>query len=161
MMRILVVATAMAALTVTAVSAQQPARRQRQLQQQVVQRLMQNFRAQAGLTDQEYERFRDVITSSFTQRAEIQLRERSLWVALDGQMRPGVAADADSLTAIMDALIDVQSELVELQRQDQQQYAEFLTAVQRAQLMLTTRRLQNNIQGIMQRRGQPVIPPGG
>lgn len=160
-MRILVVATAMAALIVTAVSAQQPARRQRQLQQQVVQRLMQNFRAQAGLTDQEYERFREVITSSFTRRTEIQLRERSLWAALDDQMRPGVAADADSLIRVMDSLIDVQSELVELQRQDQEQYAGFLTPVQRAQLMLTTRRLQNNIQGIMQRRGQPVIPPGG
>jgi hypothetical protein len=161
MMRIFVVAAAMAALTVTAVSAQQPGRRQRQLQQQVVQRLMQNFRAQAGLTDQEYEQFREVITRSFTQRTEIQLRERSLWLALDGQMRPGVAADADSLTRIMDSLVDVQSELVELQRRDQQEYAEFLTPVQRAQLMLTTRRLQNNIQGIMQRRGQPAIRRGG
>ncbi len=159
-MRIFVVAAAMAALTVTAVSAQQPGRRQGQLQQQVVQRLMQNFRAQAGLADQEYEQFREVITRSFTQRTEIQLRERSLWVALDDQMRPGVAADTDSLSKIMDSLIDVQSELVELQRRDQQEYAEFLTPVQRAQLMLTTRRLQNNIQGIMLRRGQPVIPPG-
>jgi len=160
-MRSFVVATVVAALSVTALSAQQAGMRQRQLQQQVVQRLMQNFRAQAGLTDGEYEQFREVITRSFTQRAEIQLRERSLWTALDDQMRPGVAADVDSLNRVMDSLIDVQSELVELQRQDQEQYARFLTPVQRAQLMLTTRRLQNNIQGIMQRRGQPIRPPGG
>lgn len=144
-----------------AAQAQQPGMRRQQLQQQVMTRLMENYRVQAGLDDDQFDALRRVMKESLERRAELQQRERALWVALEGQMRPGVAADADSLTRTMDSLIEIQNELVEQQRLDLQRYSEFLNPVQRAQLMLLTRRFQNNVNQIMQRRMQQGRPPGG
>ncbi len=68
--------------------AQGPGMRRQELQQQVVQRFMQNVRAQAGLSDDQFERFGKVTRESFSGRAEIARRELSLWRALEGRMAP-------------------------------------------------------------------------
>jgi len=146
--------TAFMAVSVSGfVQAQQGQVRQRQmLQQQVMNRYMTSYRQQAGLSDEQFESFRSMATTSNQRRREIQAREMELWQALQAQMIPGVAADDDSLTALMDGLVAVQQELLDLTRNEQQDYAEFLTPVQRAQLLIATRRLQQSIQQIMRRR---------
>ncbi|MFC1640210.1 hypothetical protein ACFL3B_05545 [Gemmatimonadota bacterium] len=130
----------------------QPVQQRRQLLEQVIGRLLENGRVQAGLTDEQFGRYREIARRSIASRNEIQSRERALWRALEGQMRPGVAADQDSVTALIDSLVVVPELMVELTQREQSEYAGFLTPVQRAQLMLTHRRFQNNIQQIMQRR---------
>jgi hypothetical protein len=124
----------------------------RQVLQQVIARLLENGRVQAGLTDEQFERYREIARRSIASRNQIQGRERALWRALEGQMRPGIAADEDSAAALIDSLVAVPEQLVDLMQTEQQAYAEFLTPVQRAQLMLTHRRFENNVQQIMQRR---------
>jgi hypothetical protein len=157
-MRTLTLAALLVVSVAGVVEAQQGQARQRQmLQQQVMQRYMTSFRQQAGLSDEQFQQFRVTATNSTQRRREIQMRERELWQALEGQMRPGVAADADSLTVLMDGLIAVQQELLDLTRTEQQEYAGFLTPVQRAQLLIATRRLQNSIQQIMRRRLQNPV----
>ena len=141
--------------------AQGPGMRRQELQQQVVQRFMQNVRAQAGLSDDQFERFGEVTRESFSERAQIARRELSLWRALEGQMRPGVAADPDSLTAIMDGIITTQEERAALTRAELEQFEPFLEPVQRAQVMLAWHRLQMQIDRILQGRGgQPMRRPG-
>ena len=136
--------------------------RQRQmLQQQVMQRYMQNYKQQAGLNDQQFEDFTQLTERAFNERRELQQRERVLWQALEGQMKPGVAADGDSLVSLIDGIFDVQQELVETERRNQKDLAEFLTPVQRAQLMLSQRRLQNSIQNVMRNRQQNMEGGGG
>ena len=73
-------------------AAQNPPRQQ--LQQRVMERQMQNFRAQAGVTDEQFSRFQEIASRSTSARQQSQMRERELWRALEGQLRPGVAADA-------------------------------------------------------------------
>ena len=144
------------------VSGQQGQMRQRQmLQQQVMQRYMQNYKQQAGLNDKQFQDFTQLTERAFNERRELQQRERVLWQALEGQMKPGVAADADSLVGLIDAIFDVQQELIETERRDQADMAEFLTPVQRAQLMLSQRRLQNSIQNVMRNRQQNMEGGGG
>jgi len=144
------------------VSAQQGQMRQRQmLQQQVMQRYMQNYKQQAGLNDKQFQDFTQLTERAFNERRELQQRERVLWQALEGQMKPGVAADADSLVGLIDAIFDVQQELIETERRNQADMAEFLTPVQRAQLMLSQRRLQNSIQNVMRNRQQNMEGGGG
>ena len=144
------------------VSAQQGQMRQRQmLQQQVMQRYMQNYKQQAGLNDKQFQDFTQLTERAFNERRELQQRERVLWQALEGQMKPGVAADADSLVNLIDAIFDVQEELIETERSNQADLAEFLTPVQRAQLMLSQRRLQHNIQNVMRNRQQNMEGGGG
>ncbi len=157
-MRSLVMSTVLLVFAVGPLLGQDPAVRRR-LQQQVVERFMTNYRVQVALTEEQYVRFQEVTQRSFRARAEFEQRERRIWVALQGQMRPGVAADPDSLNTLMDALIQVQADRVEQARTEQAEYAEFLTPVQRAQLTLSWRRLQGQIEQVRQRmRGRR--PPG-
>jgi hypothetical protein len=158
-MRSLKLAALLMLFFVPVLAAQQGQIRQRQmLQQEVMQRFMTNYRAQAGLSDEQFEQLRQVVTESTQRRRDIELHERELWRAIEGQMRPGIAADVDSLNRLMDSLIAAQQELVDLARRDRERYAEFLTPVQQAQLLLARRRLQNNIESVMRRRQGP---PGG
>jgi len=159
-MRTLLLGIAMTTLAAGPLLAQNPPRRQ-QLQQQVVQRFMTNYRAQAGLNDEQFTRFQEVIQYSFQLRTESLQQERQLWMALEGQMRPGVAADADSLEALMNAIIDIQQQRVDQSRAELERYASFLDPVQRAQLTIAWRRLQMQIEGVrgmgvQRRQGQGV-----
>ena len=140
--------------------AQGPGMRRQELQQQIVQRFMQNVRAQAGLSDDQFDRFGQVTRDSFGERAEIARRELSLWRALEGQMRPGVAAVPDSLTALMTRIIEAQEERAALTRVETGQFESFLDPVQRAEVMLAWRRLQMQIDRILQgRTDQPMRRP--
>lgn len=154
-MRGLFVAIALLPTFVTAVVAQDPAERQR-LQQQVMERFVQNYQMQAGLTEDQARVFHETLGKSFEAHARLQQRERQAWQALEGQMRPGVAANNDSVLVLLDALVQVSAERVEQMRADQAAYAEFLNPVQRAQLTLAWRRLQNQIQRIRQGRQMPM-----
>ena len=157
-MRKLCMALVMAAVWHGALSAQDPMMRQRrQLQQQVFERLLQNGRIQAGLSDEQLARHREIVRRSFTGRDEVQAQERELWRALEDQMRPGVAADEDSVSRLIDTLIAFPARLVDQARAEQREYAEFLTPVQRAQLLLLQRRFQNAIEQIMHRRGPGMM----
>ncbi|MFQ6046756.1 MAG: hypothetical protein ACE5PT_10445 [Gemmatimonadales bacterium] len=151
------IAVGLAVIVCSPLWGQEPIERRRQLQQQVMQRFAENVRNQARLSDEHFERLRQVMRRSFEARNELQEREMQVWTALEGQMRPGVAADEDSLSVLLDALVEVQAARVEQARREQAAYAEFLTPVQRAQVTLSWRRLQMQIErlgrmGPMRRR---------
>jgi len=160
-MRTLLLGIATTMLAAAPLLAQNPPRRQ-QLQQQVVQRFLANYRSQAGLNDEQFLRLQDVLRASFEQRTQSLQRERDLWLALEGQMRPGVAADSDSLSGLMNAIIEIQQERVDQARAELEEYAAFLNPVQCAQLTLAWRRLQLQIEGVrgmgLQRRQGPGVP---
>ena len=137
---------------------QNPGMRRNELQRQVMQRFMQNVRTQAGLGDEQFQEFSQVARRAFEGRARLSERERSLWMALDGQMRPGVAADADSVTSILATLVEVGDQRVELLRREQAEYAAFLSPIQRAQVTIAWRRLQMQIDRIRMGRMQDRRP---
>ena len=140
-----------------AVEGQAPGRQRRELQQQVVQRFMQNVRVQAGLSDDQFEQFGNVTRDSFEERATLARQEAALWRALEGQMRPGVAAEADSIAVLMTGIADITEERAALTRVEMEQFETFLDPVQRAQVMLAWRRLQLQIDRILQgRTDQPM-----
>jgi len=122
------------------------------LREQVVQRFMENYRNQSGLTDEQFGQLQTVLRRSLEERRASQERERALLRGLEGQMRPGVAAAPDSVTRLLDGLLQLQADRVDLARREQAQLAEFLTPVQRAQLVLALTRLENQIEQITQQR---------
>ncbi len=89
---------------------------------------------------------------SFEERREIQRAEREAWRALEGQMRPGVAADPDSLEALIGAIVDARARSIERLRAELDEFATFLNPVQRAQLLISMERLQRNAKEIIRRR---------
>ena len=157
-MRSLEFAALLTLVVAPVLAAQQGQMRRQMLQEEVMQRFMTNYRAQAGLSDEQFEQLRQVVIESTQRRRDLELRERELWRAIEGQMRPGIAADTDSLNGLMESLIAVQQDRVDLARSERERYAGFLTPVQQAQLLIATRRLQNNIEQVIRGRQGP---PGG
>jgi hypothetical protein len=122
------------------------------LRQAVMQRFLQNYRTQAGLTPDQDRRFQEVFRRSVEQRRELQQRQQELWRALEGQMRPGIAANPDSVTKLLEAVVAQQAAMVEQTRSEQRDYAQFLNPVQRGQLVLMMERLQQQVQDVIRRR---------
>lgn len=160
-----VIRTVVSALAVScwalAAAGQQPPAAQR-LREQVVQRFLEAYQAQASLTAEQREKFLEVFRRSVQRREELQRRQRELWQALEGQMRPGIAADPDSVSKLMDAIFAANAALLEQARSEQREYAAFLTPVQRAQLFILWERFQRQIEQVRRRMMPPRQPlPGG
>jgi hypothetical protein len=132
------------------------------LREQVVQRFIENYRTQAGLTDAQFDRFRSSVRRQWEARRAVEQRERAIVQALGGQLRPGVAADPDSVTQLLDALEAVQAERVDRLRSEQAEFREYLSPVQRAQLVLAFTRLERQIEELIRQRmeaGRPQPRP--
>lgn len=130
------------------------------LQQRVMERFLTIYRTQAGLTPEQDRRFTEVFRRSIEQRRALRQREQQLWRALEGQLRPGVAANPDSLTRLLDVLSAQRAAMLDQDRAEQREYAEFLSPVQRAQLTLMMERLQQQVEGILRRRMELQGRPG-
>lgn len=143
----------------TPLAAQQP--RRQALEQRIMEQFFENYRRQAALTPEQFNRFRGVATKSLQQRRERQQQERQLWMALEEQMRPGMAANPDSVTRIMDRIVALRLASVDQLKAEDKEYAAFLSPIQRAQLFLSFERLQRNIEDLIRRRLQGSGPPDG
>ena len=154
-------AVALTILTVP-LAAQQPQGRPNRaaLRQMVMERFLQTFHEQAGLTDEQDQKFRDVFRHAMEQRQAAQHDEQALWRALEDQMRPGVAANTDSVNKLLDGIIAQRAAEVDLLRSENQQLAQFLSPVQRAQFALMWQHFQQQVQDIMRRRLQLRAGPG-
>lgn len=128
------------------------------LQEQIVRRFVQNYRMDAGLSDEQTERFMAVLERSFLERREIERGLRELFRALEGQLRPGVAANQDSVTALLADIRAARARQIALLNESQDEFAEFLTPVQQGQLVLSLERLQRQIENIIRRRGADGAP---
>ena len=132
------------------------------LRQQVLERFTQNFIREAGLTEDQRAEFRQTLERHFRERGRLAQRRRGLLRAIEEQLRPGVAADADSVTRVVESVVALGEEMAAAVRAEQEEYAGFLDPVQRALLLIHYERFQRQIEGVqrrgMQRRGNR---PGG
>ena len=118
------------------------------LRRAVVERFVQNYTQQAGLTEEQRDQFG-------RQRQELAMRRRQILRGIEEQMRPGVAADADSVAALVEGLLTLDEESAAAARSEQEAYAAFLSPVQRGLLVVHNERLQRQIQNVQRRQGQP------
>lgn len=128
------------------------------LMRQVVERFVANTINQAALTPEQAQRFRSDVERSFTARREREQRERTLWRALEGQMRPGVAADADSVERVLDGLVALRAEEHATFVAEMEAYSTYLTPVQRGQVAMEFERLRRSIEDVVRRRMQQGPP---
>jgi len=126
------------------------------LREQVVQRFLESYRTQAGLTGDQAGRLEAVVRRQWQARRDLQQREREIVGALQGQLRPGVAADRDSVARLLDRLSALQRERVERLEVEQEEVKALLDPVQRAQLVLAWARLERQVQELIQQRMNPA-----
>jgi Spy/CpxP family protein refolding chaperone len=154
-MRRLVLLVMLSAAAGGAVAAQDPdtTRPQTQaLRQRIEERFAQRVQEQLALSDEQAAKLRVTSQEYGDRRRKMEARERDLRVALTGQLRPGVAADEDSVARLTKALVDLRVDYANTWR-DEMNALSYLTPVQRAQLYLMRDRLLQRVQEIRDERG--------
>jgi hypothetical protein len=103
------------------------------LRQEVQQRYSERAHEALGLSPAQAAKFDSTQARAWVQRRDLMLQRRRINVALQGQMRPGVAAKADSVSRLLDGRQRVNESLRQVDDQEDRDMAGYLTPLQRAQ----------------------------
>jgi Spy/CpxP family protein refolding chaperone len=134
-----------AAPPLTAQAAPDTAPRAGELRGRIEKRFGTRVKEELGLTDAQAARLKPIARAYGGRRRELRHRERDLREALDGQLRAGAAADQDSVARLTRDLLDLRIAYAEAWREEMTKLAEFLTPVQRAQLLVMRERLLQRV----------------
>ena len=138
-----------------------PVRAER-VRRMIEERFALQVKEQLGLTDDQAGRLRGAMAGIADKRRTMERQERALRQALNRQLRPGVAADADSVGRLVDLLTAQRVAYAETFREEMREVAALLTPVQRGQYLLLRDRLMQRVQEIRQSRqgaGARTPPP--
>jgi Spy/CpxP family protein refolding chaperone len=137
-------------------SAQGPRMGSAEMRQRIEERFTERVKTELGLTDEQTTKLKEVASGWFDKRRAMEGEERNLREALQGQLRPGVAANSDSVTRIVNQLLDLKVKYAESYREENKQLG-FLTPVQRAQYYSLRERL---LDALKQARASRRAGPG-
>lgn len=129
------------------------------LRQRIEERFGERLRQELQLTDDQAVQLRRTSREYALRRRDLMLEERRLKQALAGQMRPGVAADQDSVARLTERLSRTHGDLAR-SYEDEVQALTFLTPVQRARYFQLRERLLERVREVRARRGA-MAPDGG
>lgn len=159
------------ALTLVALSASSVARAQdtllpdpvraERLRQQVEQRFGERLKEELGLTDEQASKLRVAQATIAARRRGMEMEERRLRQALAFQLRPGVAANADSVAKLVDALTNHRVAFAQTFKDEMRELSAILNPVQRGQYLMLRDRLMQRAQELQQNRLNPGGLPQG
>jgi len=135
-----------------------------QLRQQIRQRWNARVRQELNLSDDQAAKLQRTEQTFTQQRVDLAQRQRAINEALRGQLRPGVAANSDSVRRLMDARDRNRAALAEIERNENREAAGYLTPVQQARYQMMREQLRRRIQEIREqrrRRGEMMGPRRG
>jgi len=123
---------------------------------QVIQAIERRFWARVvedlGLSDEQAGRLRTTVREYSLRRRDLERREGELKQALARQLRPGVAADQDSVAKLTDAFLELRVAYAQSFRDEHREVGAYLNPVQQAQLLVVRERLMQRIRQIQQQR---------
>lgn len=79
-------------------------------------------------------------------------RQHQLREALDDQMRPGVAANSDSVRKLMEGLQAGRGDMVKLEQEEDREMAGYLNPVQRARFQTIRERFHHRVEELRRER---------
>lgn len=129
------------------------------LRREVERRFGERVRMDLALSDRQMGQLRAHQETFGSQRRELLRRQRDLRWALQQQMRPGVAADADSVRRLNDALRENRGRIFALEQDEEAKLSAFLTPVQAARYRQLRERFVERVNELRRRRGPG--PAGG
>jgi hypothetical protein len=121
------------------------------LRQRIEDRFAQRVKEELGLDDAQASKLRDVARGWAAKRRGYEAEERSLKRALADQMRPGVAANTDSVSRLTQRLLDLRVIYAESYRGEYRELG-FLTPVQRAQFVALRERVLDSMRRMREER---------
>lgn len=113
-----------------------------------------------ALSPDQVPRFQRVVSTWAQKRATLEAEERRLRQALAGELRPGVAANPDSVSRFVDALNDNRVDYANSFRDEMRELTPILAPVQRGQFQVARDRLLQRVRELQQQRqGGGVLRP--
>lgn len=101
---------------------------------------------------------RRILVASSERRRQMERDERAAQQALRDQLRPGVAAQTDSVTALLDRLTSLRVAFAQAAKDEMKELGTVLTPVQQAQFLLSRDRMMSRAQDLRMQR-PPGSPP--
>ena len=123
------------------------------LRHRIEERFASRVQEQLGLTNEQTAKLRATSQQFGVRRRELHTRHRQLREALSVQLRPGVAANQDSVTKLTDAMIDLRVASAQAARDEMREVAKYLTPVQRARFFVMRERLYHHMKEAREHRG--------
>lgn len=123
-----------------------------QLQQRIEDRFAQVVQQQLQLSNDQVTKLRGTEERFRARRRDLVRRQLQLRFALNGQMCPGCAADADSVRKLMDDLEANRGDLFRMQQDQDREMTVYLTPVQRAQYQMLRERLLRRLAEVRRER---------
>ncbi len=153
---------ALTALLAPAVQAQDPGpARAQELRRQLEQRFLERLRTDLQLTADQDAKVRAILGSFATRRRVLEEEERQLRQTLSAQLRPGIAANPDSVTVVVDATPANRVSYAQLIQGELKELGGVLTPIQRGQLFLMREQLLMRAQELRQQARMRGAPMGG
>lgn len=115
------------------------------LRQRIEERFAARVQQDLGLTNEQTAKLRASSQTFGARRRELRSREHALRDALDAQLRPGVAANQDSVTKLTDALVELRITSAQAGREEMKDLSKYLNPVQRARLLLMRERFYHRV----------------
>ncbi len=131
------------------------------MRQQIETRFGAQVQEMLGLTDQQATQLRATLGTYAPKRRAMEREERGIKRALQAQLRPGIAANSDSVGRLVDRLLDLKVQYVKSFVDEDKDMTKYLTPVQRAQFLVMRERLMARIEEIRQQRQQQFRQQGG
>lgn len=130
------------------------------LQRRIEDLFVQRVTEELGLSPGQAERLRGTAVQMFQRRRALEAETRRLNQLLARQLRPGIAAEQDSVAHMTDSLVSLRVAYARLYQEEEVELARYLTPVQRAQYYVLRERLLQRIQDARQaRRGGGALLP--
>ena len=124
------------------------------LRHRIEERFASRAQEQLGLTNEQTAKLRASSQQFGTRRHDLRGREQRLRGALAAQLRPGVAANQDSVAKLTDAMIDLKVASAQASRDEMKELSKYLTPVQRARFFVMRERMAHRVQEARGHRGQ-------
>jgi hypothetical protein len=126
------------------------------VRQMIEQRFVAQIKSELGLSEEDGARMQRILVASAERRRQMEQEERSAQQALRDQLRPGVAAQTDSVVKLLDRLTTLRVSFAQAARDEMRELGTVLSPVQQAQFLLMRDRMMARAQELRMQR-----PPGG
>jgi len=118
----------------------------------VEQTFLNQITKEMGLSDDQIPRFQRVVTLWAQKRASLEADERRLRQSLNGELRPGVAGNSDSVSRFVDALDANRIAYAESFRDEMRDLTPILTPIQRGLFQVSRDRLLQRVRDLQLQR---------
>ncbi len=131
------------------------------LRAQIEQRFNDRVKQELNLNADQATKLRTTQERFGTRRRAVMQQQLERRRALDGQMRPGIPAIADSVNKLMDGMRAGRAEMVRIDQDEDREMSGYLSPVQRAQFLQMRERLMQRVGEMrMERREGRGMRPG-